>query len=234
MTSLFLPEAREMLSKVMETQDAALDSAAEAMARSLTARKTVYFYGSGHSTLPVLDVFPRYGSYVGLQPIHDPRLMWFNVLGPGGVRELLWLERKEGYVANVLGSYPLGAGDTMVVYSHGGLNAAPVEAAIYSRERNVFVIAVTSFASASSRAATHSSGKRLIDVADVCIDTAAPAADAVVAVPGVGRPIGASSTMLTVAITMELVTSSGRHRDTPWLTTRCIRLTHGGCRRERQ
>ena len=48
--------------------------------------------------------------------------MWSNVVGPGGARELLWLERQEGYVAVVLQSYRLEARDSMLVFSHGGLN----------------------------------------------------------------------------------------------------------------
>ncbi len=67
----------------------------------------VHLFGSGHSVIPVMDSFPRYGSFVGLNPLTDPRLMWHNVLGPGGVRELLWLERTEGYVANFLANCPI-------------------------------------------------------------------------------------------------------------------------------
>ena len=61
------------------------------------------------------------------------RLSWFNVLGTGGVRELLWLERTEGYIGNFLGNYPFADGDTLVVYSHGGLNAAGIDASLYAR-----------------------------------------------------------------------------------------------------
>ena len=205
MASAFLAEITRLLLHLAESQEDRLQAAADAMATSLTAGGVVYFYGSGHSAIPALDVFPRYGTYVGLQPIHDPRLLWFNVLGPGGVRELLWLERQEGYVANVLRSYPLGASDTVVVYSHGGVNAAPVEAALLSRDRGATVVGVTSLDGIESRAATHSSGKLLADVADICIDTCAPAADALVAIEGLDRPVSASSTVLTVAVTMELV-----------------------------
>ena len=58
--------------------------------------------------------------------------MWTNVVGPGGARELLWLERREGYVENFLQSYPLAEGDCMLVFSHGGLNAAAIETAQYA------------------------------------------------------------------------------------------------------
>jgi SIS domain-containing protein len=61
-------------------------------------------YESGHSILPCQEAFPRYGSFVGFNPLTDPRLMWHNVLGAGGVRELLWLERAENCICNFLDS----------------------------------------------------------------------------------------------------------------------------------
>src|ERR1043165_10256311 len=96
--------------------------ASEILASAIAQGRRVYLFGSGHSVIPVLDVFPRYGSFVGFFPLYDPRLMWFNVVGPGGARELLWLEREEGYAKNVLASYVLEPRDTIVVFSHGGLN----------------------------------------------------------------------------------------------------------------
>lgn len=205
MTARYLTQITVLLTRLAESQDRQLQAAAEAMADSLSGNGLVYFYGSGHSVLPAVDVFPRYGSFVGLQPIHDPRLMWFNVLGPGGVRELLWLERQEGYVANVLRSHAIQAGDTVVVYSHGGVNAAPVEAAMLCKEHGATVVAVTSLDGIESRPASHSSGRRLADVADIRIDTCAPAADAIVQIPGVDRPVSAASTLLAVAVTMEVI-----------------------------
>ena len=74
--------------------------------------------------------------------------MWHNVIGPGGARELLWLERREGYIEQFLQSYAFEEGDCIIVFSHGGMNAAPIEAAIYARQRGVKVITVSSLANA--------------------------------------------------------------------------------------
>jgi uncharacterized phosphosugar-binding protein len=56
------------------------------MAAAIAADRRVYVFGSGHSVIPVQDIFPRYGSSIGFFPLYDPRLMWFNVIGPGGAR----------------------------------------------------------------------------------------------------------------------------------------------------
>ncbi|HVT93123.1 MAG TPA: sugar isomerase domain-containing protein [Bryobacteraceae bacterium] len=197
-----------ILAKIHSTQAAHLEKAAEAMAGAIAARKRVYLFGSGHSVIPVMDVFPRYGSFIGFFPLYDPRLMWSNVVGPGGARELLWLERKEGYIEVFLQSYPMESGDVMVVFSHGGLNAAPIEAAQYARKRGLTVITVSSLANAKAAKATHSSGEKLPDVADIAIDNCVSPEDSQV---DIGRPerVAAGSTMAAVFVAMSLVAETG-------------------------
>src|SRR4030042_216142 len=82
-----------------------IQAAGRIMARSVERGGRIYAYGTGHSVIPVLDLYPRYGSFVGFYPLYDPRLMWFNVIGPGGARELLWLERRGGGGKIFLGGY---------------------------------------------------------------------------------------------------------------------------------
>lgn len=198
----------DILDRIHTTQLPALQQASEMMSATIAAGGRVYLFGSGHSVLPVMDVFPRYGSFVGFYPLYDPRLMWSNVIGPNGARELLWLERREGYIEQFLQSYPMGAQDTMIVFSHGGLNAAPIEAALYARQRGTKVIAVSSLENARVSSATHSSGNALPDVADVAIDNCVAPEDALV---DVGRPekVAAGSTMAAVFIAMALVAETG-------------------------
>lgn len=195
----------ELLQRFATTQNEVLDRVASRCADTLAAGGLVHLFGSGHSVIPTMDAFPRYGSFVGLHPLTDPRVMWHNVLGPGGVRELLWLERTENYIDKFLSHQPLNAGDVLVVYSHGGRNSAGIEAAMYAGERGLFTVAVTSSASLS-RPAEHSSGKRLADVCDVLVDTGAPVEDALVSVDGWDRPVGGSSTVVACVVSHELVT----------------------------
>ena len=95
--------------------------------------------------------------------------MWFNIIGPGGPRELLWLERQEGYVRVVLSSYVLEPRDSMLVFLHGGLNAAPVEMAMEARSKGLPVVSVSSLQNYRQAPATRSSGKKLPDVSDIAI-----------------------------------------------------------------
>jgi uncharacterized phosphosugar-binding protein len=202
--TIYLREAARLLERISTTQTEVLERVAATMADGVARGGLVSLFGSGHSILPVMDAFPRYGSFPAFRPLTDVRLSWHNVLGTGGVRELLWLEREEGYIANFLGNYPFADGDTLVVYSHGGLNAAAIEATLYAQERGATVVAVTSVANLDVNAARHSSGRRLAEVADVVIDNCCVPGDAVVDIDGWGPPVAATSTLAVIAITMAL------------------------------
>ena len=204
----YYEQIASILHRIHSTELPKLRQAGEMLATCIAGGGRVYLFGSGHSVIPVMDVFPRYGSFVGFYPLYDPRLMWSNVIGPNGARELLWIERREGYVEQFLRSYPMGAQDCLIVFSHGGLNAAPIEAALYARERGTKVVTVSSLANARTAAKTHSSGKALSDVADVAIDNCVAPEDAQVEV-GRREKIAAGSTMAAVFVAMALVAETG-------------------------
>ncbi|HEX4020830.1 MAG TPA: sugar isomerase domain-containing protein [Acidobacteriaceae bacterium] len=205
----YLNQITEVISKIRETQKDNIERAAQLFANSIKSGGRVYMFGSGHSVIPVLDIFPRYGSFIGFYPIYDPRLMWFNVVGPGGARELLWLEQREGYAEVVLSSYELKTNDSLLVFSHGGLNAAAIEMAIEAKKSGVTVVSVSSHLNYRQAAAKHSTGKKLVDVSDIAIDNCVPPEDALIAANGIPEKFGAGSTVATVAIAMTLVAEVG-------------------------
>ena len=198
----------DVLERIHSTETTKIEAAGERMASCIGSGGRVYLFGSGHSVIPVMDVFPRYGSFVGFVPLYDPRLMWHNVVGPGGARELLWLERREGYIENFLQSWALEKNDCMVVFSHGGMNAAPIEAALYAKARGLHVTTVSSHANRAIATPGHSSGKALADVADIAIDNCVAPEDAQVDV-GRREKVAAGSTMAAVFIAMALVAETG-------------------------
>ncbi len=204
----YLTKILEVIDRIDREQSENIRAAADLCAATIHSGKLVHLFGSGHSVLPIQDVFPRYGGVVGWHPLMDPRLMWHNVIGPGGARELLWIERQEGYIANFLQSYNLQEGEVMIVFSHGGLNAAPVEAAMYARERGLKVIAVTSGDNYKHARPDHSSGNKLGDVADILIDNCCPLEDALVAIPGYHQKVGASSTIAAIAIAQSIASET--------------------------
>ena len=206
----YFAKANEVLEKIASSQEENIKKAAEIMAESISKGNLVHLFGSGHSVIPVLDVFPRYGGIVGFHPLMDPRLMWFNVIGAGGARELLWIERQEGYIKNYLQSFDLKKDDTMVVYSHGGLNAAPVETAMYAKAIGMKVIVIASGENFKKAKATHSSGKKLGDFADVFIDNCVPLEDSLVPVEGYHQKVGAGSTLAVIYISQAFASETAK------------------------
>ena len=77
MADQYLHRLVELIERAGSTNDAALDEVAERFATTLAAGGLVHLYGSGHSVLPCQEAFPRYGSYVGFNPL--------TAVGPGDV-----------------------------------------------------------------------------------------------------------------------------------------------------
>ncbi|PKM72276.1 MAG: SIS domain-containing protein [Firmicutes bacterium HGW-Firmicutes-16] len=204
----YLKKITEVINKIGAEQTQNIEKAADICAEVIGSGKLVHLFGSGHSVLPVQDVFPRYGGLVGWHPCMDPRLMWSNAIGPGGARELLWIERQEGYIKNFLQSYNFQQGEALIVYSHGGLNAAPIEAAMYAKEHGLKVIAITSGENYKKAAPAHSSGKKLGDLADVLIDNCCPLEDALVEIPDYYQKVGASSTVAVITISQSIASET--------------------------
>jgi len=195
----------EVLDRIWTTQAQMIEQVGDVMADCISSGGLVHIFGSGHSVLPVQDMFPRYGAFPGFRPLMDMRLMWTNVIGSGGAKGLLWLERREGYAALLFENEPIRPGDVMLVFSHGGLNAAGIEVLQESKKRGLTTVAITSLDNYRKREATHSSGKKLPDVADYVIDNCVPAEDALVQVPGWKAPVAAGSTVSTVTIAMAII-----------------------------
>ena len=204
MSSLYISRLVQLAERAAGENEDAFAKAAEALSATLANEGLVHLYGSGHSVLPVQETYPRYGSYVGFNPLTDPRVMWHNILGAGGVRELLWLERTERYAEKFLDHQPLNPGDSIVIFGHSGRNASGIDTALYAKKRGMTVVAITAKANLD-KPATHSSGQRLADAADIVIDTCAPIEDAIVPVDGWSRPVAGSSTVLAMMMMHELV-----------------------------
>ena len=203
--SLTYFEEVERLLHTVKQQGPALRVVAGRCADAIGSGNWVRLFGSGHSVLPVQDCFPRYGGYVGFFPIMDPRLMWTTVSGPGGAEELLWLERQPGYMDNFLRHTTWHSGDVLIVISHGGQNAAPVEVALAAKKDGLFVVALTSAENHQRRPATHTSGMKIGDIADMVLDNGVTSDDAVVSIEGVSGKVGGTSTLMATALVQALV-----------------------------
>jgi uncharacterized phosphosugar-binding protein len=203
--SRFLDAATALLRRIEETQEDALKQASDLCADAIAAGGLVHLFGSGHSRIPVEEMFPRYGSYPGFNPLVELSLTFHTqVVGANGQRQAMFIERVEGLAETILQNFELGPPDAMIVFSVSGLSAVPIEMAQGARRRGLPVIAVTSVEHSRSGSSGHSSGTRLLDHADVVIDLCTPPGDALVAIEGLESPVGPGSTIAAVGIVNEI------------------------------
>lgn len=212
MTSLidrYFSTLAERLERVRATQAAAIEKAAELCAKSIAAEKLVFTFGTGHGALPALESFPRTGTIVGFRPIVESTMISFHhVWGDMGARQYRFIHAQEGYGRAILRSHQLDPADTMILFSHSGINAVILDIALECKERGIALIGVTSLPHSSATKSRHSSGKRLFEVADVVIDTGIPLADASLKIDGLDSPVGANSTSVTIAVAHAIVSAT--------------------------
>jgi uncharacterized phosphosugar-binding protein len=192
----YLSAAQAILERIRATQLAAIAAAAQICVDSIAAGGLVHLFGTGHSRIPVEEIFPRHGSFPGFHPIVELSLTYHNqVVGANGQRQAMFLERIEGFGEVILRNFVFGPHDSFMIFSNGGVNSVVIDVALGARRRGMPVIAVVSLAHCQASAPRHSSGKRLPDIADVTIDNCSPAGDALVRVPGLAYPVGPGSTI---------------------------------------
>ena len=92
----FLEAARALLDR-LEAQADAIEQASRICADAIAAGGLVHVFGTGHSRIPVEELFPRYGSYPGFNPIVELSMTFHTqVVGANGQRQAMFIERVEG------------------------------------------------------------------------------------------------------------------------------------------
>ena len=194
-SQIYIDACRRIADRV-EAQHAAIQQAASLFAASILAGRMVHLFGSGHSRILVEEMWPRYGSFPGFNPIVELSLTFHNnVVGANGQRQAMFLENVSGLAQRILRNFDLSTLDSALVASSSGCNVVPVEMAEIFRARGIKVVAVVSLDHANASTTRHPGGRKLTDFADVILDTGAPVGDAMVTVPGLDTPVAPGSTV---------------------------------------
>ena len=204
----WLANARAVIDDIEATQLDAIRRAAGLMADSIAAERWVHTFGCGHATIPVEEMYPRIGGFVGFHPIVELPLTFFTrITGEMGIHQFLFLERAEGYGRAIMKSYAFDRRDTMWIFSHTGINNVNIDVALRAKELGMRVIATGSAAQAAGSTPRHPSGQTLFDLADVVIDTRVPAGDSSVPLAGHRDNVGPVSTMAFVTVVWMTITT---------------------------
>ncbi len=197
--------AQNLLSKLSNEQGANITKVALWAAESIAADGVVHLFGTGHSRIPIEEMFPRYGSFPGFNPMAELSMTFHTqVVGSNGQRQAMFIERVEGFAEQILKNWNFKPQDILIIFSVGGQTAVPIEMAMGARARGIKVIAVTSIAQNKFGVPPHSTGTTLSDNADLVIDLMVPVGDALVSIPGLETPVGPGSTITAIAIVNEI------------------------------
>ena len=191
----YLQGSRRILARV-EDQLPEIRTAARWFAETILRGRMVHLFGSGHSRILVEEMWPRYGSFPGFNPIVELSLSFHNlVVGANGQRQAMFLENVSGLAARILRNFDITPDDCALVASSSGCNVVPIEMAEEFRRRRVRVVAILSRQHSEKSRSARADGRRLQDFADLVLDTGAPAGDAMVQVPGLATPVAPGSTV---------------------------------------
>src|SRR5882762_6457640 len=194
-SSDYLAHCRRLIAAV-EAQQPAMRKAAGWFAKTILAGRMVHLFGSGHSRILVEEMWPRYGSFPGFNPIVELSLTFHNlVVGANGQRQAMFLENVSGLAERILRNFAITHEDCALVISSSGCNLVPIEMAEEFQKKKVRVVAIISVKHGEATPSRRADGKKLQDFADLVLDTGAPVGDAMVRVPGLDTPVSPGSTV---------------------------------------
>ena len=181
---------------IVSNQIDCIQQAADWFSKSILSGRMVHLFGSGHSRILVEEMWPRYGSFPGFNPIVELSLTFHNqVVGANGQRQAMFLENTHGLAEKILRNYDLTKTDSALIASSSGCNVVPIEIAQGFKDKGIKVVAIISREHSESSESRHKSEKKLQDFSDLVLDTGAPKGDAMTEIDGLDTPVSPGSTV---------------------------------------
>jgi uncharacterized phosphosugar-binding protein len=194
-TEIYLQKCSEIIEKV-KAQQAQIQQAAQWFAQSILAGRVVHLFGTGHSRIMVEEMWPRYGSFPGFNPIVELSLTFHNnVTGANGQRQAMFLENVPGLAERILRNFNVSEQDCLFIVSSSGCNVVPIEMAELFQQRKIKTVALITLEHSAKSKSKRSDGKKLGDFADLILDTGAPAGDSMIYIDGLETPVAPGSTV---------------------------------------
>jgi uncharacterized phosphosugar-binding protein len=191
----YLALSRKLVDHVSR-QEANIQQAASLFAKTILAGRMVHVFGSGHSRIMVEEMWPRYGSFPGFNPIFELSLTFHNlVVGANGQRQAMFLENVSGLAERILRNFDIESTDTALIISSSGTNIVPVEMAELFQQKKVKVVSILTSKHSEKSESKRTDGKKLGDFSDMVLDTGAPVGDSMISIPGLETPVSPGSTV---------------------------------------
>jgi len=204
----WLESARFVMDSIEASELSNIQKAAQCMAHSIEKGFWVHTFGCGHSTIPVEEMYPRIGGFVGFHPIVELPLTFFTqIVGNMGVHQFIFLERAEGYGKEIMKGYDFNPNDCMWIFSHTGINSVNIDVALEAKKLGMPVIVYGSVSASHGKKSRHSSGKTLFEIADILVDSCVPLEDAAVPIKNHRDKVGPVSTIAFVSLVWMTITT---------------------------
>jgi uncharacterized phosphosugar-binding protein len=184
----YFNEIGKILQKIQASQGASIEKGADLIADSVMHGGVLHVYGAGHSACIAEEIFFRAGTLVPINQILD-----LSLAGAVNAWKSAYMERLEGVGEILYNHTHAKSQDVFLVISNSGRNAAPIEMAREARKHGHKVIVETCTEFSLSQSSRHSSGKRLLDYADVILDNQGPWGDVVIKLDDLKQGLGAAS-----------------------------------------
>lgn len=180
----------------VQAQSKQIHQAADWFADTILAGRMVHVFGSGHSRIMVEEMWPRYGSFPGFNPIVELSLTFHNlVVGANGQRQAMFLENVTGLAERILRNFDLRDVDSALIISSSGCNIVPIEMAEGFQKQGIKVVSILTQAHSDASTSKDARGKKLSDFSDLVLDTGAPAGDAMTPIDGLDTPVAPGSSV---------------------------------------
>ncbi len=194
-TQQYLEKCGELINKV-SFQESQILSAANLFAKSILAGRMVHVFGSGHSRIMVEEMWPRYGSFPGFNPIVELSLTFHNlVVGANGQRQAMFLENVPGLATQILRNFDLSTIDTALIISSSGCNVVPIEMAEIFQKTGIKTVGIISKSHSEASTSKKADCKKLQDFCEIVLDSGAPIGDAMIKIDGLETPVAPGSTI---------------------------------------
>jgi uncharacterized phosphosugar-binding protein len=184
------------IADTVAAQEANIQQAAKWFAQTILQGRMVHVFGSGHSRIMVEEMWPRYGSFPGFNPIVELSLTFHNlVVGANGQRQAMFLENVSGLADRILRNFDINAVDSALIISSSGTNIVPVEMAELFQQKKIKVVSIITQQHSAKSESKRSDGKKLSDFSDLVLDTGAPVGDSMIYIKGLESPVAPGSTV---------------------------------------
>lgn len=190
-----------LLDQLVASEQDKIDQVAQWMADTILSDRLIHTFGTGHSHMIGYEMFTRAGGLSNVNAMMDSL-----ALSHEGAYRSADLEQIPGLARIIWNQYTIHSDDIMIIISNSGRNAVPIEMAQIAKDHHIRVVAITSLRQSTQYPSRHSSGKKLLDIADIVIDNQAPSGDGMIHLDG--HHVGAASSIAGIFLVNILSTEA--------------------------